>query len=90
MRRRTWRKGERRSMTSAELQLEILQAVKTAPDCENLIGVFVQPTTPKTDLEANWEIQGVRFGNADRKIVNEALTTVVSRLQQKYRISAPK
>jgi hypothetical protein len=85
-----WRKGERRSMTSAELQLKILQAVKATPDCENLIGVFVQPTTPKTDLEPNWEIQGVRFGKTDRKLVNEALATVITRLQQKYRISAPK
>ena len=90
MRHAVWRKDKRCAVTSAELELEILQAVKAAPDCENLIGVFVQPTTPKSHLEPNWEIRGVRFGKADRKIVSEALTTVVTRLQQKYRISAQK
>jgi hypothetical protein len=90
MRPLVWRKDKRRAVTSAELELEILQAVKAAPDCESLIGVFVQPATPKSHLEPNWEIRGVRFGNADRKIVSEALTMVVNRLQQKYRISTPK
>jgi hypothetical protein len=90
MRPLVWQKDNRQAVTSAELELQILQAVKAAPDCENLVGVFVQVTTPKSHLEPNWKIRGVRFGNADRKIVSEALTTVVNRLQQKYRISAPK
>jgi hypothetical protein len=90
MKRMIWRKDERRSITSAELELEILQAVKAAPDRENLIGVFVQPRTPKSHLEPNWELRGVKFGKADRKTANEALATVVTSLQQKFRISAPK
>jgi hypothetical protein len=90
MRHMVWRKDKRRAISSAELQLEILQAVKAAPDCEDLIEVIVQPTTPKSHLEPNWEIRGVRFGKADRKIVSEALTTVVTRLRQEYRISGPK
>ena len=85
-----WRKDKRRSITSAELQLAILQAVKAAPGCEKFVGVFVQPTTPKAPLEPNWEVHGVRFGKADRKTVNEALAIVVTRLQRNFRISAPK
>jgi hypothetical protein len=88
MRHMIWRQDKRRSVSSTELQLEILQAVKAAPDCENLIDVFVQPTTPKSHLEPNWEVRGVRFGKADRKVANETLAAVVARLQRKFRVSA--
>ena len=90
MRHMIGRKDNRRSITSEELQLAILEAVKATPDCENLIEVFVQPTTPKSHLEPNWEVHGVRFGKADRKIANETLATVVTNLQQKFRVNAPK
>jgi hypothetical protein len=75
---------------ASEIELEISKAVKVVPGCEDFIGAIVQPTTPKSHLEPNWEVQGVRFGKADRQTVQEALATVVTRLQRKFRISAPK
>jgi hypothetical protein len=75
---------------ASEIELEISKAVKVVPGCEDFIGVFVQPTTPKSHLEPNWEVQGVRFGKSDRKTVDEALAIVVTHLQRKFRISARK
>jgi len=82
-----WRKDDRVSITAAELESAIKEAVKAAPGCEDFIGVFVRPKTPKSRPDPNWEVRGVRFGNADRKIANETLATVVARFQQEFRLT---
>jgi hypothetical protein len=81
-----WRKDDRISIAADELQLAIAQAVKAEPGCEDFIGVFVEPKIPKSRLDPNWELRGVKFGNADRKAANEPLATVVARFQQEFRI----
>jgi hypothetical protein len=73
-------------ITAAELESAIKKAVKIAPGCKDFIGVVVQPITAKSRLDPNWEVRGVRFGNADRKTVNEYLAVVVVRLQQEFRL----
>lgn len=80
-------KDTRVSITATELELAIAETVKGEPGCEDFVGVIVQPTTPKSPLDPNWELQGVRFGKADRKIANEPLAKVVARLQQEFRLT---
>lgn len=79
------RRGGRISATIAELELAITEAVrKAAPECEAFVGVTLQQTTPKLRHDVNWRLRGVRFGSANRKIANEALTTIVERLQREF------
>ena len=74
-------------MTPAELELAIAEAVrKASPACEGFLSVIVEPKTPKSRLDPDWDIRGVRFGKADRKMVDEALSTVVKRMQQEIRL----
>ena len=54
---------------------------KTAP-CEDFVGVIVGRKTPKSHLDPNWEVQGAKFGKADRKLVEETLASVVQRMQK--------
>jgi hypothetical protein len=75
------------SRTAEELELTITEAVKATPDCEAFVDVIVQPTTPKSRLDANWEIRAIRFGGMDRKIAREALAPVVQRMQRKFRLT---
>jgi hypothetical protein len=83
-----WSKDRRPAITSAELEQTIAEAIrKTAPECEELVGVIVQHQRPKIQHDANWVVRGVKFGKADRKMVNEALTTVVEQLQQEFRLA---
>jgi hypothetical protein len=82
-----WPKDHRTSNTAAEIELAIADAVKAVPGCENFIGVVVQPKMPESRRDPNWEVRGVRFGSADRKIANEHLGTVVARLQQEIRLT---
>ena len=63
-----------------------MKAVKIAPGCEEFAGVVVQPSTSNSHSEPNWEVRGVKFGNADRKIASNALATVVTRLQREFRL----
>jgi len=90
-RKRWWhgrRIDERVSMTSPEIELAIAEAVKkTAPGCEDFIGVVIRQTTPKSRLDVNWELRGIRFGKADREMVNEAVATVVERMQREFRLT---
>jgi hypothetical protein len=83
-----WRKELRVSITIPELELAIMEAVKkAAPSCEEFVGVIIQHETPKSRLDPNWAIRGVKFGNADRKMANEALATVVERMQREFLLS---
>jgi hypothetical protein len=86
--KRWWRNDRRVSMTTPELELAISEAVKNAaPGCEDFVGVIVQHKTPKSRLDPNWAIRGVKFGNADRQVADEALTTVVERMQREFLLS---
>jgi hypothetical protein len=83
-----WRKERRVSMTTTELESAISEAVKkAAPGCEAFAGVIVRHEKPKSHLDANWAIRGVRFGNADKKLANEILGTVVERMKQEVLLS---
>jgi len=83
-----WHKESRAAMTAPELELAITDAVKTAaPGCEEFIGVIVQHTTPKSHLDSNWDVRGVKFGKADRRTVDEALATVVERMRRDFLLS---
>jgi len=75
-------------MTSPEIELAIAEAVKkTAPGCEDFIGVVIRQTTPKSRLDVNWELRGIRFGKADREMVKEAVASVVERMQREFRLT---
>ena len=83
-----WRKEHRVSMTVPELESAISEAVKkAAPRCEGFAGVIVRHETPKSHLDPNWAIRGVRFGNADKKLANEVLAAVVERMKREFRLS---
>jgi hypothetical protein len=70
-------KDRRASITRAELEITIAEAVrKTAPGCEDFIGVIVYYRAPKINLDPNWAVRGVKFGKADRKMVDEALNAI--------------
>jgi hypothetical protein len=83
-----WHKDHRTAMTVPELELAIAEAVrKASPGCEDFVSVIVERRTPKSRLDPDWAVRGVRFGKADRQMVDEALSTVVKRMQQEIRLS---
>ena len=81
-----WSRDRRVSKTAEELESTITEAVKAAPGCEAFVGVIVQRTTPKSRLDANWELRGIKFGRADRRIAKEVLTPIVERTQREFRL----
>ena len=85
--KRWWSRDGRVSKTTEELELAITEAVKAAPGCEDFVGVIVQRITPKSRLDATWELRGIKFGPTDRKLAREALTPIVERMQQEFRLT---
>jgi hypothetical protein len=82
-----WHADQRVSMTPAELEVAIAEAVrKTSPGCEGFVSVIVERQTPKSRQGPDWDIRGVRFGKADRKNTDEALAAVVKRMQREVRL----
>ena len=81
-----WSKDTRVAKTAEELELTITEAVQATPGCEAFVGVIIQRTTPKSRLDANWELRGTKFGRTDRKIAKEALTPIVERMQREFRL----
>jgi hypothetical protein len=85
--KRWWSGDGRVSKTAEDLELMITEAVKATPGCEDFVGVIIQGMTPKSRLDANWELRGTKFGRTDRKIAKEALTPIVKRMQGEFRLS---
>ena len=85
--KRWWSRDGRVSKTTEELELTITEAVRTAPGCEAFVGVIVQRTTPKSRLDATWEIRAIRFGGMDRQIARKALAPIVERMQREFRVT---
>ena len=82
-RKRKWfSKDSRTEVTGAELEAAIAEAVRKTARCEDFIGVIVGRKIPKSSLDPNWEIQGAKFGKADRKVAEEALANIVERMQK--------
>jgi hypothetical protein len=80
--RKWWSKDCRTEITGAELEAAISEAVKKTAPCKDFIGVIVGRKTPKSHLDPNWEVQGAKFGKADRKLAEETLATIVPRMQK--------
>jgi hypothetical protein len=79
---------DRQSISRADLQLAIAEAVrKFDPQCEAFVDVIVQRETPKSNTEANWGIKGVKFGQSDRAKSNQAIATIVARMQREFALA---
>ena len=79
----------RQSISGTELQSAISHAVRSYdPACDAFVDVIVQPETPKSRFDANWKIQGVKFGTSDRDRATQALATIVPRMQQEFILTA--
>jgi hypothetical protein len=74
-------------LSSASLELAITAAVKAESNCEAFVGVFVKQEEPKSRVEANWSIRGVKFGRADRDKSSKVLASIVERMQRAFRLS---
>jgi hypothetical protein len=82
------RDGDRSLIASTDLEAAITQAVRNeGPGCEAFVGVIVQQTKPKSRFDANWILRGVKYGRADRTKADEALATIVERMQREFKLS---
>jgi hypothetical protein len=77
----------RTPITAAELELAIAAEVTAAPGCEAFVGVVIGSTSPKSRLDVNWELRGIKFGRADREIARQALYPIVERMQRQFRVT---
>ena len=76
---------DRRLIASETLQSAITKAVQKAEPA--FVDAIVQRITPKSRFDTNWALKGVKFGRADREKANQAVTSVVERMQREFRIS---
>jgi hypothetical protein len=80
--------GGRSLIGSTQLEWAITEAVKKqGAGCEAIVGVIVQRTRPQSRFDANWAVRGVKFGKSDRDKANEAVATIVERMQREFRLS---
>jgi len=85
-----WRRDQRTQITPAELEHTITEAIrKTAPECGSFVGVIVHHKKPKQSRDPNWGVRGVKYGKADRRLVEETLADVVKQLQKEFRLTDP-
>jgi hypothetical protein len=76
---------DRTLIASKTLQSAITKAVQKAEP--GFVDAIVQRITPKSRFDTNWALKGVKFGRADREKANQAVTSVVERMQREFRLS---
>lgn len=70
------------------MQSAITEAVKRSEaGCKSFVGVVIRRETPKSRLDPNWAIKGIRFGRADRDKSALAITKIVERMQREFRLA---
>jgi hypothetical protein len=83
-----WKKpvfNGRSPISRERLQAGITEAVKEADaGCEAFVGVIITQETPKSPLDTNWTIRGVRFGRADRDKASKAIAAIVEHMQRAF------
>ena len=85
LKKKSKRNGGRVLSTIPDLELAITEAVrKASPECETFVGVVLEHTKPRSRRDVNWQLRGVKFGQADRKTASEALTSTIERMQRDF------
>jgi hypothetical protein len=78
----------RTSITRADLELTIADAVRRCdPHCRPLVGIIVERVVPASAGGANWAVQGVKYGKADRERCCTAMSIVVKEGMREFEIS---
>jgi hypothetical protein len=78
----------RQAISRKDLQSAITDVVKNYdPECEPFVDVIIEIIQPRSRVDANWVIRGVRFGRADRDKSQQALAKVVERMQSAFIVS---
>jgi hypothetical protein len=81
-------KSDKRSAVSCKyLESAVTDAVKSALDSEAFVGVIIQRIAPKSRMDPNWAVRGVRFGKADRDKSGKVLATVVEQMQREFSLT---
>ena len=64
------KRGSAREQIKGEtLEAAIATAVKAShPRCKPFIGVFIERNTPKSAVDTNWAVKGIKFGTAEREL----------------------
>jgi cold shock CspA family protein len=81
-------KGKRTLITRAALEVAIAEAVRgSGPECEGLIGIFVEQVVPILPGAANWAVKGVKYGKAERNRCSAAISNFVNERQSEFEVS---
>jgi CspA family cold shock protein len=80
--------GKRSPISRAALELALAEAVRGSdPQCEGLIGIFVERVVPGSPGGANWVVKGIRYGKAERDRCNAAISSCVEEGQREFEVS---
>lgn len=81
-------KGKRTLITRAALEAAIAESVRrNGPECEGLIGIFVEQVAPILPGAANWTVKGVKYGKAERNRCSAALSNFVNEQLREFEVS---
>jgi hypothetical protein len=70
------------------LEAAIAEAVRgSGPECEGLIGIFVEQVVPILPDAANWAGKGVKYGKAERNRCSAAISNFVNERQSEFEVS---
>jgi hypothetical protein len=83
-------KPQRKPISRADLEQEITEFVRASdPDCREFAGVILEAIAPASSGDTNWAVKGVRYGKADRKLCDVALSGCVAGKQLEFELSDP-
>jgi CspA family cold shock protein len=81
-------KRKRTLISRAALETAIADAARgSSPECEGLIGIFVEQVVSILPGEANWAVKGVKYGKAERSRCSAAISNFVDERRREFEVS---
>jgi hypothetical protein len=57
------------------------------PQCSGFIGIIVERVIPATDVGANWNVKGIKYGKAKRDRCDAMISVIIDPMQLEFDIS---
>jgi hypothetical protein len=81
------RNKERVAISRVDLEKMIANTVRASnPACSDFVTVVLSQVIPSSRQESNWAVRGIKYGKADRRLCDAALSGCMAEMQVQYQL----
>ena len=79
--------AKRTRISRAALEMAITNAVRSSDLCSGFVGIIVERLASASRIGANWDVKGIKYGNAKRDRCDATISVIIDPMQLEFDIS---